>query len=185
MEEEEKDCRIEETALSRRDFLLGAGASVVTIMLSSLPGMAYAKGTLQLLSSAYPKKKIGTISGLKIDEPVEFSYPYEHPNCRNLLIRMGTKAAGGIGEQKDIVAFNLLCTHMGGSLDGTYRPEHKAMGPCPMHLTTFDLRRHGMIVAGHATTTLPQIILTAEGDDIYATGVLGLIYGFHDNLSAP
>jgi arsenite oxidase small subunit len=39
-----------------------------------------------------------------------------------------------------------------------------------------------MVVSGHATQGLPQIILELEGDDILATGVLGLIFGYHDNL---
>ena len=50
-----------------------------------------------------------------------------------------------------------------------------------MTQTTFDLTRHGMVVAGHATDNLPQVVLELEGDDIYAQGVLGLIYGYSSN----
>ena len=55
-------------------------------------------------------------------------------------------------------------------------------GPCPTHLTTFDLTRHGIVIAGHATESLPQITLEVQGDDIYASGVLGLVFGRRDNL---
>jgi arsenite oxidase small subunit len=42
-----------------------------------------------------------------------------------------------------------------------------------------------MVVSGHATQGLPQIILELEGDDIMATGVMGLIFGYHDNQVNP
>lgn len=57
----------------------------------------------------------------------------------------------------------------------------RSCGPCPLHLSTFDLTKFGMIVSGHATSSLPQITLEAEGDDIVATGVQGLIWGYSAN----
>jgi arsenite oxidase small subunit len=39
-----------------------------------------------------------------------------------------------------------------------------------------------MVVAGHATESLPQVVLEVEGGDIYAKGILGLVYGKRDNL---
>ncbi|MEZ6152138.1 MAG: hypothetical protein R3C09_18710 [Pirellulaceae bacterium] len=50
-----------------------------------------------------------------------------------------------------------------------------------LYLTTFDLTRHGIVVAGHATERLPQIILEIDGDQIYATGIVGLLYGYHQS----
>lgn len=50
------------------------------------------------------------------------------------------------------------------------------------HWTTFDLTRHGMVVSGHATQGLPQVVLELDGDDIVAFGVLGLIFGYGNNL---
>ena len=35
-----------------------------------------------------------------------------------------------------------------------------------------------MVVSGHATESLPQIVLEINGDDIYAVGVMGLVYGY-------
>jgi arsenite oxidase small subunit len=66
---------------------------------------------------------------------------------------------------------------MGGPLDGTYKAKYQVLGPCPLHLTTFDLTKHGMVASGHATESLPQIVLELQGDDIYAVGVMGLVYG--------
>jgi arsenite oxidase small subunit len=157
--------------------LLGAGATVVT--LSGVPGAAVAQ-TWQALKADYPRKKVGTLSALKKGVPVEFEYPYA--KVRNMLVKLGTPAGGGVGPAGDIVAFNELCTHMGASVAGLYKDEHQVLGPCPLHLTTFDLTRHGMVVSGHATESLPQIILETRGNDIYAVGVMGLIFGHGSNI---
>lgn len=159
--------------MSRRQFLLAGGAAVALVSLGGLPGMAEAA---QALKAEYPRQKIGSLSALRKGVPVEFNYPY--PDVRNILVKLGVPAGGGIGPDRDVVAFNQQCTHMGGPLDGTYKPEHQVLGPCPLHLTTFDLTRHGMVASGHATESLPQIVLEVRGDDIYAVGVMGLVYGY-------
>jgi arsenite oxidase small subunit len=46
----------------------------------------------------------------------------------------------------------------------------------------FDLTKRGIITSGSATQSLPQIMLEVSGDEIYAVGVMGLIYGFNDNM---
>ena len=162
----------ERLCMSRRQFLLSGGAAVALVSLGGLPGMAEAA---QALKASYPRQKIGSLSALKNGVPVEFNFPY--PDVRNILVKLGVPAGGGIGADRDIVAFNQQCTHMGGPLDGTYKPEHQVLGPCPLHLTTFDLTHHGMVASGHATESLPQIVLEVQGDDIYAVGVMGLVYG--------
>ncbi|MFQ5989877.1 MAG: arsenate reductase (azurin) small subunit [Candidatus Methylomirabilales bacterium] len=165
--------------LSRRQFLLAGGTAITTIALGDL---AWAKGKgLALRRATYPRKLLGRVSQLRVDQPVPFVYPWDDAYSQNLLIRLGVPAGGGVGPQRDIVAFNTLCTHMGGPLGGTYKAAYKVLGPCPFHLTTFDLTKHGMVVAGQATESLPQITLEVSGDQIYAVGVMGLIYGYHDN----
>lgn len=159
--------------MSRRHFLLTSGAAVTLVTLGGLPGFAEAA---QALRAEYPRQKIASLSSLKKGVPVEFNYPYQE--VRNLLVKLGVEAGGGVGAMRDIVAFNQQCTHMGGPLDGTYKDQHQVLGPCPLHLTTFDLTRHGMVVSGHATESLPQILLEIQGDDIYAVAVMGLVYGY-------
>lgn len=168
--------------VSRREFLLKSGLAVTVVALGAIPGVGWAAAKPQYaLKAAYPRRKIGTVSALKTGKPVEFAYPY--PNVTNYLIKLGAPAGGGVGPEEDIVAFNTVCTHMGGPLQGSYKEAHQVLGPCPLHLTTFDLTRHGMVVSGHATESLPQIVLETRGDAIYAVGILGLIYGYAANLS--
>jgi arsenite oxidase small subunit len=164
--------------MSRRQFLLAGG---VVVTLAAVPGFASAAPP-QALKADYPKVKIGKLSGLKEGVPVEFSYPY--PNVNNILVKLGAPAGAGVGRDLDVVAFSQQCTHMGGPMQGTYKRQHQVLGPCPLHLTTFDLTRHGMVVSGHGTESLPQIVLELKGDDIYAVGVLGLLYGYSANVAS-
>jgi arsenite oxidase small subunit len=171
----------QQPCISRRNFMLLSGASVVT--LSSLGFDADGQTSQKALYKEYPRTLVGRVSELERSIPKPFHYPHEHPFCRSLLFKLDTKAGGGVGPDENIVAFNQLCTHMGGMLEGQYNAEHQVLGPCPIHLTTFDVTRHGMVVSGQATQGLPQILLEIEGDAIYATGVMGLIYGYHENVS--
>jgi len=168
----------ERACMSRRGFLL-AGGTTVALGTLGLPGEALAQN-VRALRASYPRQKVAKLSALKVGEPVAFSYPY--PDVRNIVVKLGTPAGGAVGPAKDIVGFNQQCPHMGGPLDGTYKPQHQVLGPCPLHLTTFDLTRHGMVVSGHSTESLPQIVLEIEGDDIVAVGVQGLIYGYSANV---
>lgn len=176
---DKKDRRVSDAhfCINRRQFLLAGSTAVV---LSTLPGIATA---VKLAAKDYPRVKIASLSALQQDVPVDFQYPPNIPGSYFFVVKLGEEAGGGVGSRKDIVAFSNLCPHMGGPLNGTYKPGHKAMGPCPLHLTTFDLTRHGMVISGHATEGLPQARLEIAGDDIFAIGVTGLIYGVEDNLA--
>jgi arsenite oxidase small subunit len=130
----------------------------------------------------YPRVKIGQINQLKQDQPQMLSYPDKGLNAGAILVKLGERAGGGVGKRGDIVAFSTFCTHQGGTLNGTYNKKYKTLGQCPLHLTTYDLTRYGIVVSGQAYQSLPQITLEVKGNDIYATGVMGLIFGRNDNL---
>ncbi|WP_070971763.1 arsenate reductase (azurin) small subunit [Vibrio sonorensis] len=172
--------------MSRRDFLLYSGAAAGTASVATFtlfPGTALAKQT-QARIVGYPRKLIGKLSELVANEPKYFTYPDEGANTQAILIKMGVPAGGGVGSEQDVVGFSVMCTHQGGPMNNAYKAidEHRVLGQCPFHLSTFDLRRHGIIVSGQAYESLPQILLEVEGDDIYAVGVMGLLFGRTDNL---
>ncbi|MEM7667585.1 MAG: arsenate reductase (azurin) small subunit [Pseudomonadota bacterium] len=165
--------------MNRRQFLLtgGIATAVVTIGVPGLPG-----AETPAVVATYPRKLIAKLSELTVDEPLDFEYPDEGLYAESILVKLGREAGGGLGPAKDVVAFNYTCTHQGGPLQGTYQAADKALGPCPLHLTTFDLTRHGIFISGQAYQSLPQVLLELDGDDIYAVGMFGLIYGRFDNL---
>lgn len=180
-QEEEPGQRL---CLSRRGFLLSGGLAITVVAVEGLGGRSPATGQPGFaLKADYPRQKIAALAALKTNQPVPFAYPY--PSVGNMLVKLGVPAGGGVGPDADIVAFNLQCPHMGGPLHGTFKAPHQVLGPCPLHLTTFDLTRHGMVVSGHATESLPQIVLETAGTDIYAAGVMGLVYGFSANVRNP
>lgn len=174
------------SCLSRREMLLMSGAGAATILLGDLFGdTVFAQDAMRETTLVrYPRRKVASLASLVQDTPVPILYPGDdelYSGC--IIIKLGRRAGGGVGPDQDVVAFSAYCSHMGASLHGHYNATYKVAGPCPQHLTTFDLTRHGLLVAGHATQSLPQLVLELDGDDIYAVGVIGLIYGNPSNLA--
>ena len=165
--------------VSRREFLFASALSVTTLMLP-LPGCA----PLRMQVGRHPEKRIARLSELGVQQPIYFDYPDTATNAQNVLVRLGRKAGAGVGPEQDLVAFSIICTHMGGNLYGRYLAGNASLGPCPLHLSSFDLTRHGLMITGQATESLPQILLEVRDDEIFATGVMGILYGQEEGLIA-
>ncbi|WP_454440751.1 arsenate reductase (azurin) small subunit [Vibrio bathopelagicus] len=171
--------------MSRRDFLLySSAATAVSMVPLTLFAGTSSEANVEARVVGYPRKKVAKLSELNNHDPVHFQYPDEGTNSIAMLVKADIECGGGIGRQRDIVAYSMTCTHQGGPLTGAYKAtgEHRIVGQCPFHLSTFDLRRHGVMVSGQAFESLPQVLLELEGDDIYAVGVMGLIFGRMENL---
>lgn len=158
---------------SRRDFLLGGGKLVLLSAASALAAPVWA------LRAGHPPLAVGRLSALEPGEPYFFDYPLA--GDLNMLVKLGVAAGGGIGPQADVVAFSTRCTHLGGKLHAALQAAEQVLGPCPRHLTTFDLARHGVVITGHATASLPQVVLELDGDEIRAVGMQGLVYRERDH----
>ncbi len=168
-------------AMSRRHFLLTSGATTFTTMVVLNAGTALAQKAPARVA-VFERKYIAKLSELEVDVPVDFTYPDDGAYAESMLVKLGVPAGGGIGPDRDVVAFNYTCTHQGGPLQETYQGATKSLGPCPLHLSTYDLTRHGILISGQAYQSLPQVLLELEGDEIYAVGIFGLIFGRYDNL---
>lgn len=186
------------TEMTRREFLLigvagGAVAAVGVIVPLSQTQSAEQVAVGDISSSTtttvppppsavvgfFPKVRVASVGELSTTDPVKFDYPLQ--GQRNVLVKLNNPVSYGVGPDQDIVAFSSICTHMGCLLE-EYKPEYNALGPCPCHFSTFDLANNGMVTLGQATQNLPQVLLSIEGDDIYATGVVRLIYGYANTL---
>ncbi len=173
--------------MTRRGFLMtsSAATAISTVGVTLFPGAAAASSTAEVVG--YPRKKIARLSQLKDNQPFDFNYPDDIRNNQCMLVKMGgAQAGGGVGQKKDVVAFSYLCTHQGGPMQGSYKVagDQRVLGQCPFHLSTYDLRRHGIIVSGQAYESLPQVLLEIDGDDVYAVGMLGLVFGRTTNLKS-
>ena len=168
--------------VSRRDFFkmsggLAAGAGVAATGLA--PATAEAAPINTSTNLPYPAKAIGKLGGMKINEPVTFTYPDEASPCQ--AIRMGEAVPGGVGPNQDIVAYSVLCTHQG--CPTSYDSKDRCF-KCPCHFSIFDAEKRGQMVCGQAPTDLPRIVLeyNAKNDTVTAVAVDGLIYGRQANV---
>lgn len=170
------------TTLSRRRLLqLSGGAAAMGAMTVSSPGLAQqpppaSQGRTTL---PYPSETIARSSELKLNQPLSFFYPDPSSPC--MLIRKGKEVMAGAGPNRDIVAYSILCTHMGCTV--TYDPAAEVF-KCPCHFSMFDPEKAGQMVCGQATENLPRIILdySSRDDSITAIAVDGLIYGRQSNI---
>lgn len=176
----------EKPRVTRRKFITYAGIAGAALVVGGTGGAILTRifpdGQTQTLAS-YPHTRIAHVSDLQGGKTVVFDYPLQGQT--SALMQLGTPALDGVGPHGDIVAFSTLCVHMGCSLAGRYQSDQKVLGPCPCHLSTYDLTLGGQPVIGVATENLPQIELTVDTNgDIFAEGVWGLIYGFENNLQS-
>lgn len=171
------------SGLTRREFLFlgaaaGAGVAVgVVVPLTRLSDAPAGAGSA--VAQFFSRTRIGSLTSLVPGEPVLFDYPLA--GQASMLVRLTAATETGMGPDQDVVAFSRVCTHMGCVID-EFRSDVDALGPCPCHFTTFDLAKGGQVILGQATQNLPQVLIDIEDDDIYATGVVRLVYGYHNTL---
>ena len=61
--------------------------------------------------SNYPSQRIGSVKDLRLDHPVQISYPDK--DSPGVLLKLGRRVEGGVGPEGDVVAFSTLCAHKG------------------------------------------------------------------------
>jgi arsenite oxidase small subunit len=159
---------------TRRDFLkLGsAGVAGFVATPSPAPSPSAAAGP-----SRYPVVTIAALKDVGIGAVIAFAYPDGQSPA--MLLRLAAPAVGGVGPNREIVAYSTLCTHKGCPV--AYKPERKML-ICPCHWSTFDPAKAGALVIGQASQQLPQIELRVDNGMVQAVGVAGLIYGRHTNV---
>jgi len=172
---------MEELKFSRRAFLKSTGGVAAAVGAAVVPVSAEAAVPASATSTSlnYPKRAVGKANAMPVNQPVSFTYPDASSPCQ--AIRMGKPVEGGVGPNKDIVAYSTMCTHMGCPVayDGNTR-----VFKCGCHYSMFDAENLGQMVCGQATEDLPRVQLSydAKTDTVTAIGVDGLIYGRQANI---
>jgi arsenite oxidase small subunit len=128
----------------------------------------------------FPVIRIASLNDLVVNKPIYFYYPLT--DTPNILVKLGSKAEGGVGPNGDIVAFSQTCQHLGCSVgyvatgsspacDSSY----VAAGPeayCCCHGSSYDLLNGAKVLGGPAPRPIPQVILKVDNSgNIYATGM--------------
>lgn len=168
--------------VSRRTFLKISGGSVAaTAAAISNPVSATPTATPDTSHTVlpYPRKAVAVAGQLTQGTPLQFSYPDAASPC--VAVKLGTAAPGGVGPNRDIVAFSMMCTHMGCPVafdtgTNTFK--------CGCHYSMFDAEKGGQMIAGQATENLPRILLSYDEKTgrITATGIEGMLYGRQANV---
>ncbi|RZI40461.1 arsenate reductase (azurin) small subunit [Herbaspirillum sp. HC18] len=166
--------------LSRREFLKATGTAAAGLGIGVGKVASAEAATVEASRTTLPfvPKLIGQAAQLKDNAPVAFTFPDAASPCA--MLKMGHPVPGGVGPNRDIVAFSTQCTHMGCPV--SYDASAKTF-KCPCHFSIFDPEKSGQMVVGQATENLPSITLdyNAKDGSIRAIGVEGLIYGRQSN----
>jgi arsenite oxidase small subunit len=170
----------------RRNFLKAALGVAAALVIAGVAAVTKSLWTPVSSSSgstgaSFPKFKVANISSLSVNSPVVFNYPLD--NEPNMLLKLGQKASGGIGPDGDIVAFSIVCQHLGcvvgyqsvGS-SPKCNPSYTATGPvgyCCCHASIYDLLNGAKVIGGPAPRPQPQVKLELDSStgDVYAVGM--------------
>jgi arsenite oxidase small subunit len=126
----------------------------------------------------YPSNKLANIRDLKVDEPLNVSYP--DSDAPGVLLKLGKRVPSGAGADGDIVGFSTVCPHKGFPL--AYNKTDRTLN-CPGHYSRFDCEAGGQQIWGQATQNLPQYTLRIDANgDIFAEGIDELLYGRLSNV---
>jgi arsenite oxidase small subunit len=132
-------------------------------------------------ASPFPRVRVANASDLSGGQSVTFNYPLD--NTPNVLAKVGVQAEGGVGPDGDIVAFSLICQHLGcvwGYVPTGGSPKcdssYKAKGPvgyCCCHGSVYDLADGGKVLETPSPRPQPQVTLQFDDSsgDIYAVGM--------------
>jgi len=163
--------------VGRRRFMSGASLAAAGVAVSSItPPPAHAAPASARVD--YPVNRLANVKDLKLNEPLNVSYPDD--NAPGVLLKLGKKIPGGVGAEGDIVGFTTICPHKGYPLK--YSAVDRTMN-CPGHYSRFDCEAGGQQIWGQATQNLPQYLLRVDDKgDIYAEGVDELLYGRLSNV---
>lgn len=175
----------------RRNFLKTALAFSVVLVVTAVGGVARAlsapaapipNGTsTATTSTGFPTVLVANITSLIDNNPVQFNYPLEE--TPNIIVKLGVKASGGVGPDGDIVAFSMICQHLGciygfvpegqaAACNSSYKAS-RPVGYCCCHGSIYDFVNAAAVIGGPAPRPVPQVILDYDSTtgDIYATGM--------------
>lgn len=156
---------------TRRDFLGRSGAMAALGLAALAPGADAG-------AAALPHIGIGKAAAFKVGKPITFTYP--DTAALAIAVKLSKPNRHGVGPHGDIIAYSQLCVHKGCPV--AYNAQDESF-VCPCHFSAYDAEQDGQLIIGHATTSLPRIILAYDKatDIVSAIGVDGLIYGRVDN----
>ena len=157
---------------SRRNFLktaLGAGAVLAVGGIAAVTKSLWTPSVTT--TGSFPRVKVGNIANLQTNSYTIFNYPLDDEP--NMLVKLGERATGGVGPDGDVVAFSVVCQHLGCVVGYEASAASGPAGVCPCHGSVYDFANGGKVVSGPAPRPQPQVSLQFDDatGDIYAVGM--------------
>lgn len=161
-------------------FLVGWGSMIASVA-SVFRFLLYVPPSGSEAALTWPRVKLTNVKSLTTLKPVGFNYPLV--NTPNLLVKLGTKAENGVGPDMDIVAYSIICQHLGCYIGfqatGTSPPCNASFrtstseGYCCCHGGEYDFAKGAKVIGGPPERTLPAVKLEYDSTtgDIYAVGM--------------
>jgi len=145
-------------SISRRE-ILGGGATAAAV------------GWMATADAATGRLQVGTLAELVVGAPRWFTWPDGRSPA--VLLKLGRPVPGGVGPDRDVVAYSAVCTHLGCVVQ--VKDDRLV---CPCHWSMFDPAVGGRCYQGPAPTALPRIVLEVDDDgSIAAVGSDGVVWG--------
>lgn len=180
---------------SRRSFLkwaVGVGAALVITGIAAVTKSLWTPSVVTVAGQGgqtggsigvtkFPKVKVANLSDLGLNQTIFFDYPLVGES--NMIVKLGQQAAGGVGPHGDIVAFSVICQHLGcivgyqpPSTSPSCNSSYKASGPvgyCCCHASIYDLLNGAKVIGGPSPRPQPQVALQFDEStgDVYAVGM--------------
>jgi Rieske Fe-S protein len=164
------------------------------VSLGSLASLLKSISPVVLEIPEWPRVRLANINGIKLRTWYLFSYPTKDIPC--LLVKTGKSLPSGVGPDRDIIAYVMICQH--ARYYGTiYIPPKEVRDPekltylktvppnilelypdknllyCPAHAGIYDLEKDGEVLAGPPFCSLCKVVLEYDeaSGDIYAVGL--------------
>lgn len=148
---------------SRRDFIKKSAGLLAALAVAPLSSAIARPKLPDSTYTPYPGQKIASFEEIKRAGQFSFSYPDAASPCLAIYV-----------PEAGVVAYSILCTHKGCPI--VFKPK-EMLFECPCHFSRFDAEKNAQEICGQATTRLPRIELEVRGQDVFAIGVDGLIFG--------
>lgn len=171
---------------SKRNFLK------IILALGGLATLGSIASTLRLLgfvptqgtsgqALAWPRIRLVNIAAIDPSKPLRFNYPLV--DTANILLKAGQRAQNGVGPESDIIAYSVVCQHLGCFLGflspGSSPPcnsSYKASGVegyCCCHGGQYDFLNGAKVIGGPPPRPVPAVMLEYDEStgDIYAIGM--------------
>jgi arsenite oxidase small subunit len=179
---------LRKTGKNKRNFLktilaLGGLATIASIA-STLRLLGFIPPPTQGTSAetlTWPRIRLINIAAIDPSKPLRFNYPLV--DTPNVLLKAGHVTANGVGPDSDIVAYSVVCQHLGcflGVLSSGQsppcNPSYKASGAegyCCCHGGQYDFLNDAKVIGGPPPRPVPAVMLEYETStgDVYAVGM--------------